>query len=58
MYNAKKKDFWQLKELEKMAPKLKGIVAQSVKEVLESLVVRVSPVFFEKYSLFTYVSAT
>ena len=31
-------DFWQLKELEKMAPKLKGIVSQSVKEVVEGLV--------------------
>ncbi|KAI0745672.1 meiotic nuclear division protein 1 [Earliella scabrosa] len=28
----------QLKELEKMAPKMKGIVSQSVKEVLQSLV--------------------
>lgn len=33
-----KKDFFQLKELEKMGPKLKGIVSQSVKEVLQSLV--------------------
>ncbi|KAJ1981768.1 Meiotic nuclear division protein 1 [Dimargaris xerosporica] len=32
------KDFFQLKELEKIAPKSKGIVAQSVKEVLQSLV--------------------
>ncbi|KAK7045596.1 Meiotic nuclear division protein 1 [Paramarasmius palmivorus] len=32
------KDFYQLKELEKLAPKHKGIVAQSVKEVLQSLV--------------------
>ncbi|KAI9208970.1 meiotic nuclear division protein 1 [Polychytrium aggregatum] len=32
------KDFWQLKELEKMAPKMKGIVTQSVKEVLDGLV--------------------
>ncbi|KAJ1984482.1 Meiotic nuclear division protein 1 [Dimargaris verticillata] len=32
------KDFFQLKELEKIAPKTKGIVAQSVKEVLQSLV--------------------
>ncbi|KAI0355661.1 meiotic nuclear division protein 1 [Trametes cingulata] len=32
------KDFFQLKELEKMAPKMKGIVSQSVKEVLQSLV--------------------
>ncbi|KAM0683564.1 Meiotic nuclear division protein 1 [Mitosporidium daphniae] len=33
-----KKDFFQLRDLEKMAPKLKGIVSQSVKEVLQSLV--------------------
>ncbi|XP_077292374.1 meiotic nuclear division protein 1 homolog [Arctopsyche grandis] len=33
-----KKEFFQLKELEKIAPKEKGIVAQSVKEVLQSLV--------------------
>lgn len=32
------KDFFQLKELEKIAPKLKGIVSQSVKETLQSLV--------------------
>ncbi|KAI1794198.1 meiotic nuclear division protein 1 [Ganoderma leucocontextum] len=32
------KDFFQLKELEKMAPKMKGIVSQSVKDVLQSLV--------------------
>ncbi|KAH8083747.1 Mnd1 family-domain-containing protein [Cristinia sonorae] len=32
------KDFYQLKELEKLAPKLKGIVSQSVKDVLQSLV--------------------
>ncbi|KAH9961216.1 meiotic nuclear division protein 1 [Russula dissimulans] len=32
------KDFFQLKELEKLGPKMKGIVAQSVKEVLQSLV--------------------
>ncbi|KAJ1679455.1 Meiotic nuclear division protein 1, partial [Spiromyces aspiralis] len=32
------KDFFQLKELEKLAPKQKGIVAQSVKDVLASLV--------------------
>jgi len=31
------KDFYQLKELEKLGPKLKGIVSQSVKEVLQSL---------------------
>uniref|UniRef100_A0A1B6EH26 Meiotic nuclear division protein 1 homolog n=1 Tax=Clastoptera arizonana TaxID=38151 RepID=A0A1B6EH26_9HEMI len=33
-----KKDFFQLKELEKIAPKEKGIIAQSVKEVVQSLV--------------------
>ncbi len=33
-----KKDFFQLKELEKMVPKATGIVMQSVKEVLQSLV--------------------
>ncbi|XP_065190052.1 meiotic nuclear division protein 1 homolog isoform X1 [Sycon ciliatum] len=33
-----KKDFFQLKELEKMAPKEKGITTQSVKDVLQSLV--------------------
>ncbi|KAJ3278642.1 Meiotic nuclear division protein 1 [Borealophlyctis nickersoniae] len=32
------KDFWQLKDLEKMAPKQKGVIQQSVKEVLDSLV--------------------
>ncbi|KAI0276616.1 Mnd1 family-domain-containing protein [Russula aff. rugulosa BPL654] len=32
------KDFFQLKELEKLGPKTKGIVSQSVKEVLQSLV--------------------
>ncbi|KAL4078523.1 meiotic nuclear division protein 1 [Scleroderma yunnanense] len=32
------KDFFQLKELEKNAPRLKGIVSQSVKETLQSLV--------------------
>lgn len=32
------KDFFQLKDLEKMAPKEKGITAQTVKEVLQSLV--------------------
>ncbi|KAG8934169.1 hypothetical protein FRC03_002355 [Tulasnella sp. 419] len=32
------KDFFQLKELEKIAPKMKGIVPQSVKEVVQSLV--------------------
>jgi len=32
------KDFYQLKELEKLGPKLKGIVSQSVKEVLQTLV--------------------
>ncbi len=33
-----KKDFFLLKELERMAPKEKGIVAQSVKDVLQALV--------------------
>ncbi|KAF9049733.1 meiotic nuclear division protein 1 [Panaeolus papilionaceus] len=32
------RDFYQLKELEKLGPKLKGIVSQTVKEVLQSLV--------------------
>ncbi|KAI9093783.1 meiotic nuclear divisions 1 [Phlyctochytrium arcticum] len=32
------KDFWQLKDIEKIASKSKGIVTQSIKEVLESLV--------------------
>ncbi|EJD03047.1 meiotic nuclear division protein 1, partial [Fomitiporia mediterranea MF3/22] len=32
------KDFFQLKELEKLGPKMKGIVQQSVKEVLQGLV--------------------
>ncbi|KIM40145.1 hypothetical protein M413DRAFT_172253 [Hebeloma cylindrosporum] len=32
------RDFYQLKELEKLGPKLKGIVSQSVKDVLQSLV--------------------
>ncbi|CAH1764741.1 6759_t:CDS:2 [Entrophospora sp. SA101] len=32
------KDFYQLKELEKIAPKIKGIVSQSVKDVLQSLI--------------------
>eukprot|EP00833_Pecoramyces_ruminatium_P015561 jgi/Orpsp1_1/1189593/evm.model.d7180000073110.1 len=32
------KDFYQLKELERQAPKLKGVVSQSVKEVIDSLV--------------------
>ncbi|ORX45972.1 meiotic nuclear division protein 1 [Piromyces finnis] len=32
------KDFYQLKELERQAPKIKGIVSQSVKEVVDSLV--------------------
>ncbi|KAI0066089.1 meiotic nuclear division protein 1, partial [Artomyces pyxidatus] len=32
------KDFFQLKELEKLGPKMKGIVSQTVKEVLQSLV--------------------
>ncbi|XP_045774414.1 meiotic nuclear division protein 1 homolog [Maniola jurtina] len=34
----KSKDFFQLKELEKIAPKEKGITMQSVKEVVQSLV--------------------
>ncbi|GJQ83690.1 hypothetical protein Trydic_g14396 [Trypoxylus dichotomus] len=33
-----KKEFFQLKELEKIAPKEKGIIANSVKDVLQSLV--------------------
>lgn len=33
-----KKDVFQLKDLEKICPKEKGIVAQSVKDVLQSLV--------------------
>jgi len=33
-----KKDFFQLKDLEKLCPKEKGITSQSVKEVLQSLV--------------------
>ncbi|XP_011404347.1 PREDICTED: meiotic nuclear division protein 1 homolog [Amphimedon queenslandica] len=33
-----KKEFFQLKELEKIAPKEKGITLQSVKDVLQSLV--------------------
>lgn len=33
-----KKDFFQLKELEKIAPKEKGVVAQSVKDVVQNLV--------------------
>uniref|UniRef100_A0A8H7Y310 Meiotic nuclear division protein 1 n=1 Tax=Psilocybe cubensis TaxID=181762 RepID=A0A8H7Y310_PSICU len=32
------RDFYQLKELEKLGPKLKGIVSQSIKDVLQSLV--------------------
>ncbi|KAK7692583.1 hypothetical protein QCA50_004213 [Cerrena zonata] len=32
------KDFFQLKELEKLGPKMKGIVSQTVKDVLQSLV--------------------
>ncbi|KAF8161080.1 meiotic nuclear division protein 1 [Crassisporium funariophilum] len=32
------RDFFQLKELEKLGPKLKGIVSQTVKDVLQSLV--------------------
>lgn len=37
-YFLEKRDFFQLKELEKSLPKEKGIVMQSVKEVLQSLV--------------------
>ncbi|XP_049774454.1 meiotic nuclear division protein 1 homolog isoform X2 [Schistocerca cancellata] len=33
-----KKEFFQLKELEKIAPKEKGVIAQSVKDVVQSLV--------------------
>lgn len=33
-----KRDFFQLKEIEKLAPKEKGIIAQSVKEVVQNLV--------------------
>lgn len=33
-----KNEFFQLKELEKIAPKEKGIVANSVKEVVQALV--------------------
>lgn len=33
-----RKEVFQLKELEKIAPKEKGIVAQSVKDVVQSLV--------------------
>ena len=33
-----KKDFFLLKEIERIAPKEKGIVSQSVKDVLQSLV--------------------
>lgn len=33
-----KKEFFTLKELEKIAPKEKGIIAQSVKDVLQTLV--------------------
>ena len=32
------KDFWTLKEIEKMGSKQKGIVLQSIKEILDSLV--------------------
>ena len=32
------KDFYMLKDLEKIAPKSKGIIAQTVKEILQSLV--------------------
>lgn len=37
-YFLEKRDFFQLRELEKSLPKEKGIVMQSVKEVLQSLV--------------------
>ena len=33
-----KREFFTLKELEKIAPKEKGIVAQAVKDVLQTLV--------------------
>lgn len=33
-----KKEFFQLKELEKIAPKEKGIIVNSVKDVVQSLV--------------------
>ncbi|XP_064108601.1 meiotic nuclear division protein 1 homolog [Macrobrachium nipponense] len=33
-----KKDFFQLKELEKLGPKEKGVISQSVKDVVQSLV--------------------
>lgn len=33
-----KEEFFQLKELEKLAPKEKGIISQSVKDILQSLV--------------------
>lgn len=33
-----KKEFYQLKELEKLAPKEKGITANSVKDVVQALV--------------------
>ena len=37
-YIFSQKDFFQLKDLEKLCPKEKGITSQSVKEVLQSLV--------------------
>lgn len=37
-FSASQKDFYQLKELERIAPKSKGIVQQAVKEVLQDLV--------------------
>ena len=37
-YFLDKKDFFQLKDLEKSLPKEKGIIAQTVKDVLQSLV--------------------
>ena len=33
-----RQDFFQLKELERLGPKEKGVVSQSVKEVIQSLV--------------------
>ncbi|KAL7646460.1 UNVERIFIED_CONTAM: hypothetical protein RMT77_003373 [Armadillidium vulgare] len=33
-----KKDFFQLKELERIAPKEKGVISQSVKDIVQSLV--------------------
>ncbi|KAK8731579.1 hypothetical protein OTU49_007376 [Cherax quadricarinatus] len=33
-----RKDFFQLKELEKIAPKEKGVISQAVKDIVQSLV--------------------